>query len=359
MPDWRCNGDPAKFAKLLEANGLSEIGEFNQGTFRTKLGSEKVTHIGNKPLDNGYCAGVCMDWIRRVLQSKSDRDQRYLSYYYKALKEESDLPKGRDLSVQKGRAYTSASTMGFTWFVNNELKWQSVNSGPFTTDVNAWKNAAAQMDRYFERERTEAERAKTKKPYSSLLLIDSLYKQYPTAGHWMAAVDKAVKSQCCTYFGFNKSGQSGHAVTVWQRNDDVNVHGAFYLFDPNLGVFSCTKTALKTALQLMFWLDDQNIPFYDGCASKVNPEMSYRIFGIEREEQTVSTPIQAKPQPVPTQPQPRPSPQTRQPPPKATPQPTPNPQGSTYSAPKRQVQPSGGIAALMRNLKQAGLTDNA
>ncbi|GAP38565.1 hypothetical protein ABXN37_25970 [Piscinibacter sakaiensis] len=49
--------------------------EFNQGKFSESLGTLDGVSIGN-----GYCAGVVLDWTRRVLQSSVARDAAYLSY---------------------------------------------------------------------------------------------------------------------------------------------------------------------------------------------------------------------------------------------------------------------------------------
>lgn len=49
----------------------TELGEFNQGDFRGRY-----TAIEGQAITDGYCAGVCLDWARRVLQSDSTRVQR-------------------------------------------------------------------------------------------------------------------------------------------------------------------------------------------------------------------------------------------------------------------------------------------
>jgi len=49
-------------------------GAFNQGSFRTSASA------AGKDLTGGYCAGVALDWCRRVLLSRADRDPKFLNY---------------------------------------------------------------------------------------------------------------------------------------------------------------------------------------------------------------------------------------------------------------------------------------
>jgi hypothetical protein len=60
----------ARLASLGES-----LGDFNQGEF----GQDFSMIEGVNP-SNGYCAGVCLDWTRRVLQSGSNRDAKFLTY---------------------------------------------------------------------------------------------------------------------------------------------------------------------------------------------------------------------------------------------------------------------------------------
>src|SRR6266513_942124 len=48
--------------------------DFNQTTFKGTITVDGVDLTG------GYCSGVVLDWARRVLQSASGRDEKYLSY---------------------------------------------------------------------------------------------------------------------------------------------------------------------------------------------------------------------------------------------------------------------------------------
>lgn len=59
----------------LSACGAVPVGEgFNQGSFRTH------NTIEGANIENGYCAGVALDWTRRVLQSGNRTGTAYLEY---------------------------------------------------------------------------------------------------------------------------------------------------------------------------------------------------------------------------------------------------------------------------------------
>ena len=55
----------------LTKNG-TEIGSFNQNTFREKLAFPVIATIGDESLASGYCNGVLLDWVRRILLSGTD-----------------------------------------------------------------------------------------------------------------------------------------------------------------------------------------------------------------------------------------------------------------------------------------------
>lgn len=60
----------------LNALGATMRGkEFSQGDF-----SGSLKTLDGSSIDKGYCAGVVLDWTRRVLQSPVTRDKDYLSY---------------------------------------------------------------------------------------------------------------------------------------------------------------------------------------------------------------------------------------------------------------------------------------
>src|SRR5271168_2217792 len=90
MPDYSQAPLKNDVPKLLKEWG-SPIGDFHQGSFRTEIGKsttgaviDKSLYL-NKPLGGGFCNGVCLDWIRRILLSRPERDEAYLTYAYQTL----------------------------------------------------------------------------------------------------------------------------------------------------------------------------------------------------------------------------------------------------------------------------------
>ena len=60
--------------ELIACGGTPVGAPFNQTQFKN------VGGVDANRIADGYCAGVVMDWTRRVLQSAPDRDSNYLSY---------------------------------------------------------------------------------------------------------------------------------------------------------------------------------------------------------------------------------------------------------------------------------------
>lgn len=59
--------------ELVAVGGVPE-GQFNQSSFTP------FDQVEGADISGGYCAGVVLDWTRRVLQSAPDRDASYLNY---------------------------------------------------------------------------------------------------------------------------------------------------------------------------------------------------------------------------------------------------------------------------------------
>jgi hypothetical protein len=70
MPDYS-KDSPDKARTRLKSFGAL-VGAFNQLKFRTELGTKPVTEIRGVSLGSGYCMGVGLDWIRRVLMLLDD-----------------------------------------------------------------------------------------------------------------------------------------------------------------------------------------------------------------------------------------------------------------------------------------------
>lgn len=287
MPDYSADDHGAALAKLTGYGNV--IGAFHQGTYRTELGvnASRQYHdsVGGKPLGSGYCAGVCLDWIRRVLMSGANRDERYLSYDSADIKS-GDAVRGRSNADARERAFHSAGRMAQAYYhSNNTVNWtrpgDAVGNAPYSKDAEDFSAATAALDRYFDRDRDEAGRHKPLKRFSNLVITSSDRRTYDSPGRWMAALFAALAPGACTQVNFNRSGQSGHAVTIWQRRAG-DAPDAYYFFDPNYGVFSYKLEKLQLAVQYLFWKDDDDTPHYSTCASSDAQVMSYTVYGPPR-----------------------------------------------------------------------------
>src|SRR5262245_26118870 len=104
-----------QIADLLEGFG-SKIGGFHQTTFRTDVGRRVSptpihTEVNHKSLGSGYCAGVCLDWARKVLLSRQSRDASALTYGYDKMLDGKSTKAGRTLQQSKDRAYSTVGRM--------------------------------------------------------------------------------------------------------------------------------------------------------------------------------------------------------------------------------------------------------
>jgi hypothetical protein len=285
MPNYKLN-TYSQIVGLLKAQG-TQIGEFNQSSFREDVG-KRITQegtfvkssVGGKSLGNGYCAGVCLDWARRVLLSTKALDERRLTYGYSTIKGGQGT-KGRTLQQSQDRAFQTVGRMGQAWVQTGNMNWSAPSgSSVFTVGDTEWSSKAATLDNAFDSARGEDSRGLSNKRFSSLVLLGSKSSTYGSAGAWMGALlSSGVKAGGVTNVGFRRVGQSGHRVAIWQRKTAKTDTDSFYFFDPNFGVFSYNQDGLQTALQILFWRDSDDTPYYEECASSNAQEMSYLIFG--------------------------------------------------------------------------------
>lgn len=288
MPDYSRDAYSKALAKLTGYG--SKIGSFHQGTYRTDIGVHAIgdgrveyrSEIGGQGLGGGYCAGVCLDWIRRVLFSRPDRDSGYLTYHYEAI-ESGGAAHGHANADARERAFQTTGRLAQVYAERNKVLWTrpggSAPDTPYKLKTDQFSSAAGGLDRAFDRSRTEAERETSKKRFSSLRIADSKRATYSTPGTWMHSLLNAGSPGTCTEAGFNRDGQSGHAVAFWRRRASSDCADSFYFFDPNYGVFSYKKGGLQQALQYLFWWDADDIPHYKNCASRTAQVMSYVLYG--------------------------------------------------------------------------------
>ncbi len=286
MPDFSKDSYQVALSKL---KGLgSVIGEgFNQVSFRTELAVkptndgkfEYYSSIGDKTLGNGYCSGVCLDWIRRVLLSKPEKsnDAGYLTYHSGALKsEKGDIKHSHE--ELRDRAFQTSGRMAHAWDRRNEMPWTGpMNQTSKVVKDGQWNETASALDKSFSQLRTKADRKPSKKSFSQLKLEGSKMDTY-NSGQWYTALVNAFQPGCCALVGFDKSNVSGHALAIWQRRIETDNPDSFYLFDPNFGVFSYARGKLKSVLVYLFFTNKECTPYYKACADEPQ-RMTYQIFG--------------------------------------------------------------------------------
>lgn len=329
-----------EIAGLLTAQG-SRVGTFNQGTFSGTLGVKTSstgtqttnTGVGGRSLGGGLCAGVCLDWIRRVLLGRPDRDASSLTYKYETLQ-------AGGTTDQHNRAFDNTGRMAQAWYQSNDMSWTKPGgasaSTPFTVSGSEWSATADVLDRSFDQQRRDAGRHTSSKHFSSLTMTSSSLATYSRASLWMGAIMGGNSGTCqipigqATYLGFSRPSSSGHAVAVWRRRDNTSQGDSFYFFDPNFGVFSYNANGLQVALQILFWMDSSDTPYYNTCASSSAQSVKIMMFGPgNRVDATPVRPTPVRPTPV------RPTPVQSTPTVQASP-----PTVQPTVTPTRTVQPS-------------------
>lgn len=277
-----------QIADLLEGYG-SRIGAFNQTTFRTDIGQRVAgtqiltkASFGGKSLGGGYCAGVCLDWARRVLLSKPNRGASALTYGYDKMKAGQGTKEGRTFEQSKDRAFSTVGRMASAWDAGNDMNWTRPggSTDPHQLTSQTWTDTAKTLDTRFDASRKDDKRDPSEKRFSSVTLLVSKSATYTSAGSWMGSLMAGgLRAGSVSKLGFNGPTGKGHAVAVWQRKTSVTDPDSFYFFDPNFGVFAYPQSKLQNALQVLFWKDAEDTPRYDECTSATAPEMDYIVFG--------------------------------------------------------------------------------
>ena len=285
----------------------ADLGTFNQGDF----GSNYSSIAGVNPAD-GYCAGVCLDWTRRVLQSASSRDARFLNYsknpvgsakQTQTLRRMATAYKGQgasyvtttrqaDLVAQltallseadsdwtiDGHDFTGLPVSnGLAQLVNKRIVvtpnpfnlqkepaavvkrekvqgWLSFLAGGADPQHSKLADGGREWGQYASELDAQFSQDKKKK-FANLFVVTSSNQQtYGSEGAWLGdLLANGFEANRCTIVGLGAPGDTGHAVAVHY------VGGDYRFFDPNYGVFKYTKEKLKNALQHLFWT-----PFFEG-----------------------------------------------------------------------------------------------
>lgn len=284
------------------------VSAFNQTSFRGN-----TTQVAGKSITNGYCAGVCLDWMRRALLSGANRNQGSLGYASTQAKgrsgdtvermgiaykeqaptyvKETNLQQAvKFLAVLKNGAEETYKINGVSrtgvpiptnqakvllelWELAADLnptkspagvlskaRLSSLHAAALTrvdpqrtarvASGRDWSNLAGQLDDEFKTLRLAAGRQVTKKSFSSVqVLRSSTQKQYGSAGAWSGELEANGFERDCCTILSFSHSGGGGGHAV-----AVHVTGQHYhFFDPNFGTFKYTLENLMNALQHLFW----------------------------------------------------------------------------------------------------------
>ncbi len=331
---------------VLAAQGAL-IGKFQQLKFNEATANRKSisSSIGLRTLGGGYCAGVALDWVRRVLLSAENRDPAYLNYRFEGIVEgkESNLG-GHTRQEAKVKGTQTVNRMAKAFAVEPDNRWlRNKTTQETKLDQGLWD----QNMRNIEKSRGPDKN----KPFTSISLVASDQTFYKSADQWRAALlggtggGGVVPTGHAARFDFSPTnGQAGHAVAVWRRRENLTQTDSYYLFDPSLGVFSFSAAGLDSALSVLFAYQGGDVPFNDDSVSPDGATVSYYVFKpVMGAVDTGQQPVQIKP---PVQ-----NPQaavqtTTQPKLQPTGQPSmqPSPQVMKQSAPQQTISLYGGSA---------------
>lgn len=280
---------------------------FNQGDFRHSTGNQIFTSFNGKNPSGGYCAGVAVDWIRRVLlggresydenpskQRTVEQQQtrnldavkrmgnawggpqgqngaRELTFVSSATSTKGKLLAALNQMLQQGgpntnvepedstrdafgKFYTSytksgASSTNQFWsksLINNMIV--DIGSRNELGSEKTWTEFAPFLDTIYTQQRTT--RGKTgKRAFTGIEVEDASPTAIYQAGYWTPKLEGMLKNDRGVLLGASDSpsGNSGHAIAIHTPG------GAYQLFDPNFGVFTCgTWARLESFLEIIF-----------------------------------------------------------------------------------------------------------
>lgn len=265
---------------LLAAQG-SLIGKFHQLKFNDATANRKTvaSSIGLRPLGGGYCAGVALDWVRRVLLSAENRDVAYLNYRFEGIVDgnEGNLG-GHTRQEAKASGAQSLNRMAKAYALEPDNRWlRNKTTQETRLDQGRWDQNMRDL---------EKSRGPNKnKPFTNISLVASDQTFYKGADQWRAALlggsggGGVIPTGHAARFDFSPTnGQAGHAVAAWRRRENLAQTDSYYLFDPSLGVFSFSAAGLDSALSILFAYQGADVPFNDDSVSPDGATVSYYVF---------------------------------------------------------------------------------
>jgi hypothetical protein len=281
------------------------------------LGGERLgapfnqTEFDSTNSDRGYCAGIALDWTRRVLQSGKAIDEDYLSYS----KQSGIGNERRDATEQRMHAVWNESAQSYVaqtelqlsiQFLNGLLDHPALNGnspsaeapvpnaeavrlskffpgmGGFNMQLDPagrlsrtritkmkaqlsgaedeqasgdvwsgrhWPSVAHVLDVSAANIRTAYKRNPSKIPFANIEVVQSNAPiRYTNPQYWITAlVTQWIQVGCCTVLSFRQA-KSGHQIAVNRLQTDKNI-----LFDPNYGVYRFSLLNLERCFKHLFW----------------------------------------------------------------------------------------------------------
>ena len=309
-------GTGAIITMLSSWEGSTKEGEFIQS-------SRGGRHLQAGQVDEGFCQGVCIDWIRRVLQegkpafsdtrsasqtlrqatiqlTSEDKTARLnsminLSNQLKKIwndqicvkhQAEATLPEDVETQLKNyfefapapNRIYKKERIKNFYESLDARSQSQNHLTEP------GWQAFAQQLDTYHREQRAEAKEKESRRPFTHIKIIKSANRQHygnstaEGALQVLLQMDEfKVKTVLQLGFGLKVNGKDeGHAVAIF-RPDELR----YTLFDPNYGVFTYNKiNGVYSALKNLFYkLDDGKKPVYGTKPNEtVTGAVSYILF---------------------------------------------------------------------------------
>lgn len=266
---------------LLAKQG-SMIGKFHQLKFNDATAKQKTvqTTVGLRTLGGGYCAGVTLDWVRRVLLSAENRDQAYLNYSYEGIVDgNANNLGGHTQQEATARGTQTVKRMAKAYALEPDNRWlRDKTTQELSIEPGLWNQNMGKI---------EASRGPgKKKPFTSITLTASDRTEYQGADQWRAVLlggtsgGGVVATGHAARVDFNPSGGqgAGHAVAVWRRRENTSQSDSYYLFEPGLGVFSFSATGLDSALSILFAYQNGDVPVNDDSVSPNGAQVAYYVF---------------------------------------------------------------------------------
>jgi hypothetical protein len=316
----------------------SAVVEFNQVSY------QKASGVTESPsghdLEDGYCTGACVDWIRRSLLGPPERLRGYTE---DATKREANVERmvfawaGGDygsniltkstpsvlcdelrklLNEQAGQGPVKIPDKTVKQLMaiynmtphltgtppNQYLTRQKVEqlanmlSTEKLKDERVWTDFAGELDEEFAQQRRLRGRNITSRPFSYLAVFKtSRDESYASAGHWMHELtNNAFRPGCATMISFKISAadntNDSHTIAVHQIRPDK-----YHFFDANFGVFDYSNDGLERALQYLFWdgFNDRSEPYYGEDGATVTNKVQYVVFGKKGSANPFEVGIQA------------------------------------------------------------------